>query len=116
MKMENENLKCYACGADCSSQGFVVQYGDYGATIGLCRGCVNKGITLRTPSGVKFEEKTLPEECYIEATRNISKHLNVVLTTEDLKEFYKSYWLLTKYSIYVYSYRNRLLKEKYGEV
>ena len=78
--MENENIKCYACGADCSSQGFVVKYGDYGANIGLCRSCVKKGILVSKVSYTKLREPApVTQAEYEEASISFWENFNAMI-------------------------------------
>ena len=90
--MENENLKCYACGAVCSDGGFTITYGVLGSNVGLCRECVKKGISVSVPQGEPLKSKPITEEKFNESCLKFSDGLNKFLNAITQVELSSGYW------------------------
>ena len=91
--MEKENSKCYACGVDCTKSGFVITYGVLGGA-GLCRSCVNKGISVHKVSYEKLKEpapvtQAEYEEAGISFAENFNQMVNGLIPSDVSSAFWK---------------------------
>ena len=78
MKMETKTYKCYACGVETLEGDFTIKQGDLeNGGYGLCRSCVNKGISVSKVSYTKLREPNpVTQAEYEEASINFAENFN----------------------------------------
>ena len=79
--METKKYKCYACGVEMPGGDFTVKQGDLeNGGYGLCRSCVNKGISVSKVSYTKLREPApVTQVEYEEASISFAKHFNEMI-------------------------------------
>ena len=79
--METKTYKCYACEKETPEGDFTIKQGDLeNGGYGLCRSCVNKGISVSQVSYTKLREPApVTQVEYEEASINFAKYFNEMI-------------------------------------
>lgn len=116
--METKKYKCYACGAETPEGDFTIKQGNLeNGGYGLCRSCVNKGISV-TPftKPVPLVSKPTTEQEFNEAWSVFGDNVNLILSAEKINDLTDAYRKAVFAFSKIYGYRLSIILNSSKEV